>query len=70
MSKVLYKRSINSVSISGYKSSKSVVVHAMTAYRGSGCIAALICNLGNRWRRAVRLTPWTLLYPERNPSAH
>jgi len=70
MSKVLYKRFISSVSTSSYKSSKSVPVHAMTTYRGSGGIAALICNLSNRWRWAVRLTTWTLLYPERNPSAH
>lgn len=50
MSEVLYKRFINSVSTSGYKSGKCIPVHVMTAYRGRGGNVALICNLSNRWK--------------------
>jgi hypothetical protein len=50
MSKVMYMRFINSVSTSSYKSGKFVLVHAITAYRGFGGIAALILNLSNRQR--------------------
>jgi len=52
MSEVLYKRFINSVSTSGYKSGKCIPVHVMTAYRGRGGNVALICNLSNRWKWA------------------
>jgi hypothetical protein len=63
-------RGLLTVSNSSYKSGKFVHVHTMTAYRRSRGIAAFIWNLSNRQRWAARLTPWTLLYPEINPSAN
>ena len=36
---------------------KSVLVHAMKAYRGSKGMNPLILNLGNWWRKAVSFTP-------------
>jgi hypothetical protein len=35
---------------------KSVPVHAVKAYR-----AAIILNLGTRWRRVVSFMPWSLI---------
>jgi hypothetical protein len=34
---------------------KSVLVHAINAYRGSRGMNPLILNLGNWWRKAVKL---------------
>jgi hypothetical protein len=42
-----------------------IPVHAMTAYKGSGCIAPLILNLSTGWRWAVSFMP-CLLYSQGN----
>ena len=44
---------------------KVVPVHAMKAYRGRRSIAALILNLGTRWRRVFNFTPRPLYVGER-----
>jgi hypothetical protein len=35
-------------------------VHALKAYKGSGCKASLILNVGTKWRGVVNFTHWQL----------
>jgi hypothetical protein len=43
--------------------------HAMKTYRGSRGIAALILDIGTRWRWVGSFTPWPL-YPQRKSSRY
>ena len=45
------------VQIKVKKKSKVVPIYAMRLCRGNGCMAALILNLGTRWRWVVGQTP-------------
>jgi len=41
--------------------------HSFKSYRGSGCTAPRILNLGTRWIRVISVTAWFLYLQGRSP---